>query len=466
MAAGRQRALAAVDRAAAAAGLRPGMALSHARALRPDLAALPGDPAGEAQDLARLAVWALRYSPIAAPCPPDGLWIDATGATHLFGGEAAMLQDLEARLGRAGFAARAAIADTAGAAWAVARFGQGPLLVPPGAVRAALADLPAAALRLPPEAVAALRRVGLVRIAQLWNMPRAGLALRFGAEPVRRLDQALGREEEPIAAVDPPALRRRRPACPGPVTAPDDLRRAIDRLAVLLCRDLAAAGQGARRLDLVFHRVDGMSQAIRTGTARPSRDPTHLARLFVERLETIDPGLGIEAITLTAWHTEPLAPAQLGLEPDTPAAGDLAALVDRLANRLGAARLYRLVPVESDLPERAAAPLPPLAPAAGAGWPEHLPRPSRLLRPPEPVETLALLPDHPPRLFVWRGVRRRVRRADGPERVFGEWWRRPAEVGEVRDYFRVEDEEGSRFWLFRLEAPEQGSRWFLHGIFA
>ena len=236
-----------------------------------------------------------------------------------------------------------------------------------------------------------------------------------------------------------------------------------------LCPMLERRGLGARRLDLLFERIDGRVEAIRIGTARPVRDPARLARLLTDRLETVDPGFGIEAMTLIASLAEPLTYSQ-GNPLGEDARPDLSALVDRLANRLGARRLYRVIPVESDLPERSVRSVAPLAPPACAIWPEHWPRPSRLLSPPEPVETVALLPDHAPARFTWRGVCRRVLRADGPERVFGEWWRHDSEADAVRDYFIVEDCCGERFWLFRSgdgEDPATGDlRWYIHGMFA
>jgi len=463
--------LAAVDAAAAALGLRPGMAVGHACALIPDLTVVEADAAGDAAALARLAAWCLRrYAPLAAPDPPGGIWIDATGCAHLFGGEAAMLADLVGRLTAQGFAARAAIADTPGAAHAVARFAPGDervRVVPAGGNADALADLPVEALRLPPAAVDGLRRLGFERIGPLAAAPRAPVALRFGNEVGRRLDQAMGRAAEPISPVLPSGVPRRRLGFAEPVSTPEDLRRAIGRLAADLCRDLEAGGLGARRLDLLFLRVDGRPAAVRIGTARPTRDAGRLAALLADRLDTLDPGLGVEAMILSAPLAEPLSPAQLGAGGLAGAgdAADLSPLVDRLLNRLGPSRLYRVAPVESDVPERSVRTVPPLAPPVGATWPPALPRPARLLAPPEPVEVVAMLPDHPPVLFVWRRGRHRVRHADGPERIFGEWWRSESEVAALRDYYRVEDEAGGRFWLFRDGAPEAGARWWMHGLF-
>jgi protein ImuB len=463
--------LAAVDAAASRLGLRPGQPLAQARALVPGLAVVPADPEGDAAALARLATWCLRYTPLTAADPPDGVWLDITGCAHLHGGETALLTDLLHLLGRGGTRGRAAAADTTGAAHALARHGPHAIgIVPSGATAGALAALPVGALRLPAETVERLHRLGVERIGQLAGLPRAPLVRRFGTEIVQRLDQALGRVAEPIRPVLPDEALARRQGFVEPLLTADAFGQAIDALLDAVCAALAAAGQGARRLDLLFERVDGTVQAVRIGTAAPCREPGHLARLLKERLETVDPGLGVEAMQLVVALAEPLGARQLraalaGAEEKP----DLGALVDRIANRLGPGRIYRAAPVESDVPERSVAVVPALAPAVPASWPALLPRPVRLLDPPQEVEALALLPDQPPVAFIWRRRRHRVRRADGPERIFGEWWRRAAEEEAVRDYFAVEDEDGRRFWLFRRgdgTDPASGDlRWFLHGLF-
>lgn len=464
--------IAAADPAARALGLYPGLGVTHARARVPHLRIAAADPAGDEKGLAALAAWCVRrWSPLVAADPPDGIRIDTTGVSHLFGGESPMLDDVVGRLDAAGITARAAIAETLGAAHAAARFGDRAIaVVPPGGVAGALETLPIAALRLPAEIVDGLRLLGFERIGPLDRTPRAPLVRRFGIALARRLDQAFGRMSEPLAPVRPRERHHARLAFAEPINGAEALTAAIGRLVRALCADLGEAGLGARRLDLVCRRLDGDSRGMRIGTARPSRDPRHLARLLVERLDGLDPGFGIEAMELSAPLVEPLAPRQIAAEPDEerPAA-DLSELVDVLSNRLGADRLYRAAPVESDWPERSVRAVPPLAPASRTGWPGELPRPGRLLDPPERVEATALLPDHPPVQFVWRHTLHRVRCADGPERVFGEWWRSGDEVAAVRDYFRVEDEAGARFWLFRSGDgvdPASGSRrWYLHGLF-
>ena len=460
---GARRGLAGVDAAARRLGLRPGMSAAHAGAMVPGLHLVPADPEADATALARLGLWCQRYAPIVALDPPDGLLIDITGAAHLHGGEAPLLADLSARLERTGILARLALADTPGCAWGVARFGEGGI-VPSGDASRVLAPLPVAALRLGFEAVRALQDVGLTRIGQLGDKPRAALRLRFGAEILFRLDRALGHALEPLAALDAPETPRVALRFAEPVGAHESLQRVVADLCARLVPELERRGLGARRLDLVFARVDRLDQAIRIGTAGPSRDAAHLARLLTERLALIDPGFGIEEAVLSASRVEPLAERQATHLAAGPQAPDLAALVDTLLVRLGAARVYRLAPVESDLPERAVRRVPALAAPRGALWPADLPRPARLLAPPEPVTAMAEIPDAPPLFFVWRNTRHRIARADGPERILGEWWTADAEAALTRDYYRVETEAGERFWLFRDAPVEANGRWWLHGL--
>jgi protein ImuB len=465
---GRRRIVTAVDAAAGHEGLAPGMTVTHARMLVPELVVLDADFAADLAGLRWLAISCQRhYSPLTAPDPPAGLWLDVTGCPHLWsGGEAHLLADLHDRLGRAGCAARVALADTPGAAHAVARFAPAPItLVPPGGARAATALLPIAALRLPAEMMAGLHRLGFETVSDLLRVPRAQLALRFGSEPGRRLDQIGGLLYEPIDPVfEPEAIRRRLPLAEPILTAPA-LQIGIERLVALLTRDLTERGLGARWVDLICERVDSTRQAVRVGLARPTRDAAHLLRLLGRRIEQIEPGFGIEAMTLAVPLAEPLRPETIGhLVQHAPETRELAALIDALSNRLGADRLYRAAVVESDVPERSVRFLPPLAPPTGVTWPSELPRPSRLLARPEPIETTALLPDRPPAQFVWRKKRHRVRQADGPERIHGEWWRADREIDALRDYFSVEDDAGSRFWLFRTGIDNE-ARWFLHGLF-
>ena len=472
-----RRVVTAVSAAAAMEGIAPGMGLADARALDPALLVEEADFIADAAALAKLAEWCDRFSPWVTPCGTDGVLLDVTGCAHLFGDEAGLARQAVVRLTRQGIEARAAIADTPGAAWALSRFGSGAALtVPRGSVQQALADLPVAALRLEPEIVALLERLGLQHIGELYPLPRAALTARCGESVAIRLDQALGLAAEPLSPLAPKPLLWSRRSCPEPIVTAEAIAAVVRELLQHLTRRLAEDGLGARRLRLTAYRIDGRIERIAIGTAFPSRDTRHLWRLFEEKLERIDPGLGIEDLVLTAESVESLAAAQLGLDGEAAHgdSADLAALVDRLANRLGMRALARPVLRESHIPERAVRFVAPLEGGRMATcWNPAQQRPIRLLPRPEPIEAMAPIPDDPPRLFRWRQRAHRVRAADGPERVAPEWWRQDSKTGsgdsmpESRDYYRVEDEEGRRFWLYRagFYRPDIAPRWFLHGFF-
>jgi protein ImuB len=449
---------------ARALGIHPGMAVSQARALVPGLDIRDDDPAADAEVLQRLALFAARrWTPRAAVSPPDGLFLDLTGVAHLFGGEEKMCRRIIAFCARAGFAARIAVAGTPGAAHALARFGPG-TICPVNGEPEALAPLPLAALRVEEPVLAAARRLGLETIGDLLPLPRGPLQRRFGKTLLARLDQALGRSGEPIEPVVPEEAPCAILRFAEPIATAEAIAGALGLLMERLIATLQGQGLAARNLALLCDRVDGKVERIAIGTARATRDGAHLLRLLAMKIERIEPGFGLDSMRLVAGRVEPLAPEQLS--GDKPEA-DLAMLVDRLAGRLGPSRLYRATAVESDVPERSVARTGPLDPASP--WPKW-PRPARLLSPPERVENVvALLPDLPPRRFTWRGRAYRVARADGPERIHGEWWKRTAEAEGVRDYFQVEDEEGARFWLYRrgdgVDQRTGDLSWYLHGVF-
>jgi protein ImuB len=471
---GRRYVVGAADAAARRLGVIIGQPLAEAQAMYRDLTVIDADVAGDAAGLRNLAAWCQRYAPLTAADLPDAIRIDSTGADHLWGGEERMMADIQRRLREVGLTVRLAVADTPGAAWALSHYGsERRILCPPGQLAAALSPLPIASLRLPAETVSGLDRMGFARVGELMAAPRAPLARRFGAALMRQLDQALGVSFEPLEPQAAHHLIRERLAFLEPLLTAEAFATVIDRLCRKVAAELDRRGEGARRLDLVCERVDGNQQLIALGTARPVRAPAELARLLKEKIASIDPGHGVEAMTLWVARAEPATPAQMeAWSPETGVAknlGELAPLIDRLVARFGEGQVYRLAPVESDVPERAVRRIAPLAPAGGGRWPGHLPRPLRLLTPPQPVQTIALLPDQPPVAFTWRRVRHRIRRADGPERIFGEWWKRDGERRLSRDYWAVEDEAGDRFWLYRSgdgEDPETGNlSWFLHGIF-
>lgn len=468
---GNQNLLAAVSPQARSLGLAPGMPLSKARILIPGLDVREADPEGDSRWLLRLGLFAARrWTPRAALSGPDGLWLDLSGVAHLFGGERRMCERILAFLGRLGFSARIAVAGTAGAAHALARFGHAPSSLCPGGMEAeAIAAMPLAALRLDQGQLATAHRLGVERVGELLAMPRAPLQRRFGSALLLRLDQALGRAPEPFDPIVPEEPLSVLLRFVEPIATPESIAEASGEAVRRLVPMLAQSGLGLRRLVLLCDRIDKEVQAVTISLARATRDAGHLRRLIEAKIETIEPGFGIERLRLVAARAEPLAPQVIegGLSGARPTP-DLSLLVDRLAVRLGGRRLFRLTALESDLPERSVARIGPLErPARWPAWP----RPVRLLAPPEPVDqVMSPLPDGPPRRFRWRGRIYRVAAADGPERLYGEWWRRAGESASVRDYFQVEDEDGARFWLYRNGDGEDGATgdmgWHMHGIFA
>ncbi|MET3438070.1 DNA polymerase Y family protein [Sphingomonas sp. 1185] len=467
---GQRQVIAAACRAALALGLTPGMAITQARALVPDLDIRPADPAADGAVLDSLTLHAVRHwTPTAAPSGTDGLWLDLTGAAHLHGSEARFCARLVRFCRRFGLTARVAVAGTPGAAHALARYGRDAItLIPTGGEAQAISALPPAALRLTSDAITAAQRFGLDRITDLLPLPRGPLARRLGLATVRRLDEALGRVAEPIVPVVPeetPVVQRR---LLEPIGTAEAIERVIADLLADMMRLLQERGRGVRTLVLRLERIDGSEQRLAIGAARATRDAGHLARLFHLRIERVEPGDGIETMHLAATRTDPLGPTMVAGDLTGEAAvPDVSILVDQIAGRVGETALFTAAPVESDVPERAVRRAPPLA--APTGWPAWR-RPVRLLRRPEPLTgVLALLPDAPPRRFTWRGQVHVVVAGDGPERIHGEWWRRDGEVWAVRDYFRVEDERGARFWLFRrgdgIEAATGDLSWYLHGLF-
>jgi protein ImuB len=446
------------------------------------------DPAADDAALRRLALWATRYTPAVAPFDEksgaDGLFLDIAGAAHLFGGEAKLIADLEARLARFGLPARLAVAATAGAAWALARFQTSPTILAAGHECAALAPLPVAALRLSPGTLRTLRRLGFRRVGALIDNPRAPFAARFERELLRRIDQALGRTGEPLTFILPPPVYHSLRYLMEPVAT----QEAVVAIAQRLMRDIVHAltrdGVGARTLRLALYRLDGGVQTLDIGLTRGTRSAPHVARLIALKLErngeisaeTLDAGFGFEAIGLAITATERMdeTQAELVAGRDAAEAGEriderCAELIDGLAQRLGPDSVQRLAPVASHLPERAETAL--AANAEGAVWPAPdaaRPRPLLLLARAEPAEVTAQVPEGPPRRFRWRGVLHGVARAQGPERIAAEWWRSGVNAP-TRDYYLVEDEEGRRFWIFRegLYARETATpRWFVHGLFA
>ena len=481
-----------MNAAAEAAGLATGDLLADARAKAEFLQVRDADPAADDAALRRLALWATRYTPTASPWNEDngadGFFLDITGAAHLFGGEEKLLADLAARLRKNfGLPARLAVADTPGAAWALSRFHKTPVVrFALGQEADGLAPLPIAALRLAPDTRATLRRLGFKTVGSLLDKPRAPFAARFPTELLRRVDQALGRIDEPLVPIVAPPVYHSLRYLIEPIFTHDAIIAHANRLMQTLTHVLTRDDVGARALRLCLYNVDGAVEAIDIGLTLPTRDVAHVARLIDLKLEalaaTCDAGFGFEAIGLAVTCAEPMPARQTELtsaSEDGDRTERCASLIDALRQRLGPHSVRRFEPVASHLPERAEV-LPPIDGEAPA-WPEpeQKPRPLLLLPHAEPAEDVtALVPDGPPRRFSWRGVTYDVTGAQGPERIGAEWWRAPslplprkrARAGSAtRDYYLVEDSAGHRFWLFRegLYGRETtAARWFVHGLFA
>jgi protein ImuB len=499
--------ISAVSRAAAERGACAGARLTDARALDPGLIAIPADPAGDKALAERLARWAARWSPLVEVDGGNGLRLDITGIAHLFGGEAALIKDVRTRFAALGLTSRVAIAPTPGAAWALAHYGPSPLAGEGGARRAAvggrgngrratsplsplafgespsparreglaalLAPLPAAALRLPAETVRTLERLGLKTIGALAAVPRRALARRFreAANVLDALDRALGRKPEPLVATpcEPPPrslLRLEEPA-----TYPEAASQALERLIPELVAQLERRHLGARRLALTGFRVDGSIAVAGIATSIPSREPKHLHRLLADKVAALDPGFGFDGFALEADWTEALGASQDSLVEEPSGTGDIARLIDRLSVKLGPERVRRPKAQESHLPELASgwrsalegrpSPQPPAECGRGG-------RPERLLDRPEAIAVIYATPEGVPRRFVWRRAVHDIARVEGPERIAPEWWRAPSKA-RLRDYYRVEDSQGRRYWIYREGVIGDGRggapAWYLHGLF-
>ena len=469
----------ATNDAALAAGARPGMPVTDARALCPQLKVTPADPEGDRAFLERLALWAQRWGPWTALDEPDGLLVDVSAVAHLFGGEADLLADAAARLAAQGLTARVAIAPTAGAAWALAHFGparnlQDAILAADEDAAARLARLPVAALRLDPDAVLVLRRLGLKRIGDLVTIDRDALKRRFRsraphANPLLRLDQLLGRIPEPLLPVVavPPALAQRRLL--EPIRHRALLDQVVADLAADMARELEGRGEGARRLELGLWKVDGEVMLRSLELAAATREPAHIARLFAAKLDDVEAGFGIELVRLRAAWAEPLPLAQADLDEKAEEPGtSLATCIDRLTVRLGAEAVRRPVLYASHIPERTQRWQPPLVPEPASQ--EELAfhaRPLKLLDRAEPIAVLYATPDGYPKQFRWRGALHEVVRVEGPERIAPEWWREKG-TARLRDYYRIEDSQGRRYWIYRAGLVGDGRGglpdWFLQGL--
>jgi protein ImuB len=521
-----------LNRAAHDGGLSLGELLSNARSKVRDLQVCNAEPAADEAALQKLAQWAMQYSPVVAVWDEasggDGLFLDITGGAHLFGGEERLLADLQQRLRSFGLCPRLTIAGTAGAAWALARHGKRDrMIVPSGTERAAIENLPLSALRLPAETLTVLRRLGLRRSGELIDQPRAPFGVRFDHRLLSRLDQALGRTPEPLVPVVPPPVYRAQAHFLEPILDQEQVLAAATRLLEALMQDLARDAAGARLLRLLLFKLDGETVSVDLGLAAPSRDAQHIAQLIGLRLHRLRcefaTDFGFEAAAVHVLTAEDMAEQQnsLAIAAHTAGAEELACLIDRLQQRLGAGAVRQLIALQSHIPERAvqkikgfdlqqtrataectrtSSPILPqtrgrphssqhagFASSTRQGgrdasssnrakdthslpWAANMPpgpRPFMLLPCPEVADVVALVPEGPPRQFRWRGALHHVVDASGPERIAPEWWRRTGEA--TRDYYMVEDTAGRCFWLFRAglyDRETEAPQWFVHGVFA
>jgi protein ImuB len=460
----------AVTRAAAERGACAGARLTDARALDPSLIAVPADPAGEQALVERLARWARRWSPLVEVDGENALRLDVTGVAHLFGGERKLLADVQTRFALAGLTTRVALAPTAAAAWALAHFGDAAAVICGKDTGAKLADLPVAALRLPPEATRTLERLGLKTVGTLAGIERRSLARRFreADNPVDALDRALGRKPEPLTAVPSHRPPRALLKLEEPATHPEAPSQALERLIPDLVQQLQRRHLGARRLTLTGFRVDGSVGIASVATSIPSREPKHLQRLIADKAAALDPGFGFDAFALEASWAENLSSAQDSLVEEPSGEREIARLVDRLSVKLGPDKVLRPQPQESHLPERASGWRPALEKTEAVRPAPASFRPQRMLDRPEAIAVVYATPEGVPRRFVWRRAVHDIARVEGPERIAPEWWRERS-TARLRDYYRVEDQAGRRYWIYREGVIGDGRgglpEWYMHGLF-
>ena len=447
-------------------GIIAGMALADARAILPALKYFDDKPNLVPQLLHRIAEWCIRFTPCVAPDPLGGIILDATGCSHLWGSDEAYIADIKNRLNLRGYTARACIADTIGAAWAVTRFGQS-LVVQKGKELHELEILPPEALRIDQDIVERLHKLGLHQIKDLLSIPQTALRRRFGSHLLLRMKQALGNEEEFIQSIYPPEAYQERLPCPEPIVRIEGIEIALQRLLQQLCTRLQKEGKGLRTAYFRGYRVDSKTVGIQISTSSPSHNVDHLFHLFQMKVSTIEPDLGIELFLLEATTVEDSIPKQEEFWKENNGLDDqrINELIDRLAGRFGSNAIHRYLPDEHHWPERSFKNATSLAQQATSNWNIPIPRPLQLLSPPERIEVAAPIPDYPPMLFRYKEKVHKIIKADGPERIEQEWW---IQEGEHRDYFAVEDDEGCRYWLFREgHYDDEGkAKWWLHGVFA
>jgi protein ImuB len=456
----------AVSKTAHTNGINKGMVVADSRAILPTLQVLHYQPDTATKLLNGLAEWCLRFTPVAAIDPPDGLILEATGCPHLWGGELPYLQDITKRLSGFGYHVRVAMADTIGAAWAVCRYAPATLVVPTGENLTTLLPLPPDALRLPLATIDRLEKLGLRQIRNIVTMPKAALRRRFGDVLIERLHQAIGTAPETLQPIQPIEPYQERLPCLEPIRTANGIAIALQMLLDTLCARLKKEAKGLRTALLVCYRIDGNQQQITINTSRTSNSAAHIFKLLELKIASLTPALGFELFLLSAPVVEDMTTQQDALWNTKHQHNEvaIAELLDRIAIKTGAQNIHRYLPNEHYWPEHCQKETADLQEKPSTHWRKDLPRPMHLLPKPEPIEVTVPIPDYPPMLFHYKGQLHNVTKADGPERIEQEWW---LQDGQYRDYYCVEDEHGARYWLFRLgHYNSDAPNWFIHGFFA
>lgn len=452
---------------AKAKGIEAGMILADAKIILPELQVFDDTPGRSDKLLANLGLWCICYTPITTVDPPNGLILDVSGCTHLWGGEEAYLKDILKKLRNAGYHVRAAMADTIGTAWAVCRFGKIKAIIKSGEQAEALMSLPPTALRLEIDTLERLQKLGLYQVSSFIGMQRSALRRRFGQQLLHRLDQALGNEEEFIQPLQPVEAYQERLPCIEPIQTNTGIEIALQKLLEILCKRLHKEGKGIRTAEFKGYRMDNKIEQISISTNHPSHNVSHLFKLFELNICTIEPGLGIELFILEASKVEDKLPLQDSLwsANNNLESKELAELLDNIESRFGSNTIHRYLPGKHHLPENAVKLAATLKEKPGLLWRNDKPRPIQLLQEPQTIQVTAPVPDYPPMNFRYKGKLHIVKKADGPERIEPEWWLKKELL---RDYYTVEDEEGKRYWLFRAGHYDGGKNpsWYIHGFFA
>ena len=452
---------------AAHAGVRKGMVLADARSLEPSIEVFEEKAGMNDKLLEVMAEWAIRYSPVVALDPPEGLLLDVTGCAHLWGGERPFLKDIVTRLHSYGYSGRAALSDTIGTSWAVARYGKVQPIILPSEQKNALRLLPPEGLRIDQDICALLKKLGIYKIGDLFTFPRSSLPRAFGKKVLLRLDQALGEIIEPIKPRRPVEPYAEKFVCAEGIASAEGIYSAIEMLTRKILERLCREQKGVKKFRLECLRLDGEIQSVEIGFGSPSLNLKHILKVFEEKLPTIEPALGIEIFSLTATQSNTIDTTQREIFNSNAIENraEIAELTDRLESKFGKQAVGRFIPIEDHWPERSIKFSATPGNHEQPSWTGDKIRPITILEKPQPIEVTAPVPDYPPLFFRLGGKIHRILKADGPERIERAWWK---DRGPSRDYYSVEDEAGKRYWIFRSGhyTSDEPSRWFLHGFFA